>query len=110
MKLYTLSAVENLATKYENKGGQVITIKTGTLLDDYLMIGTDLKTTIVTARYLNSQSSAYTVRQYNKVPAKYQHFIDEQDELEEQEDNEIANDRRERDENRADNFINNIKE
>lgn len=71
MKLYSLDAVERLAQKYEDKGGRVIVTRVGTLLDDMVMLGEGLKTTVVTAVYLNSQSSAYKVRHYNSVPKKY---------------------------------------
>jgi hypothetical protein len=75
MKLYSLPAVTHLIEQYYNKGGEVTTTKEGTLLDDYVMHGENLKTAVVTARYLNSQSSAYTIRFYNKTPKKYQSLI-----------------------------------
>jgi len=75
MKLYSLEAVENLAAKYESKGGHTATIAEGTLLDSLIMYGTGLKTTICNVQYLNNQSSTYTVKSYNKTPKKYQHLL-----------------------------------
>jgi len=74
-KYYTLAAVENLAAKYTEKGGTVVVTKEGTLLDDMIMFGDNLKTTIITAVYLNTQSSTYTARSYNSTPKKYLKFI-----------------------------------
>ena len=74
--LYTLEAVQNLLDRYHEKGGQVITTHEGTLLDDYIAHGEGLKTTVITARYLNAWSSAYTIRKYNKTPKKYRDIIE----------------------------------
>jgi len=73
-KYYTLEAVEKLAAKYTAKDGTVVVTRVGTLLDDMIMFGDNLKTVVVTAVYLNSQSSAYTARMYNSTPKKYQKF------------------------------------
>jgi len=74
-KYYTLEAVEKLAARYTAKDGTVVVTRVGTLLDDMIMFGDNLKTVVVTAVYLNSQSSAYTSKSYNKTPKKYLKFI-----------------------------------
>lgn len=74
-KLYTLSAVEKLAEKYHAKGGQVVIVKEGVLLDDMVMLGEGLKTAIIKSVFLNEWSSAYSVRFYNRLPKKYESII-----------------------------------
>ena len=73
-KYYTLEAVEKLAERYIAKDGTIVVTRVGTLLDDMIMFGDNLKTVVVTAVYLNSQSSAYTARAYNSTPKKYLKF------------------------------------
>jgi len=74
MKTYTLQAVQDLQDKYIKKGGDVVVTHDGVLLDDYICFGHNLKTTVITAVYLNDSSSAYTARSYNKTPKKYLHL------------------------------------
>jgi len=75
MKYYTLQAVDNLTEKYLAKGGAVAVIQEGALLDDLILYGDNLKTTIIKSVYLNAWSSTYTSKSYNKTPKKYLKFI-----------------------------------
>lgn len=72
MTLYSLEAVEKAIALYESKGGQARVINEGVLLDDYVVTAPGCQTLVITAQYLNSNSSAYTVRRYNKTPKKYE--------------------------------------
>lgn len=76
--MYSLSACENLISRYVERGGEVLTIQEGCLgLGEMLLYGSGLKTTIIKEVYLNEWSSGYTVRMYNKCPKKYKKYIDE---------------------------------
>lgn len=74
MQLYTLTAVEKLQAHYIQKGGSVIVMQEGTLLDDILMRCEGLKTIVATAVFLSEWNSAYKVRQYNVMPKKYEKY------------------------------------
>lgn len=76
MKLYNLDAIDRAIEKVTNQGGQVYTIAEGALLDDYVMVCDGKKSIVALSKYLNSWSSAYTVKHYNKLPKKYQTIID----------------------------------
>lgn len=73
MKLYSNHAVEKLEDRYKEKGGEVVVLKDGCLLKYGLAIfkGDGLKSAVVRDIYLNSWSSAYSVRFYNELPKKY---------------------------------------
>lgn len=73
MKLYTSGAVEKLANQYIDKGGEITTLKEGSLLGYGLAVfsGLGLRNTIVQEVYLNEWSSAYKVRFYDRLPKKY---------------------------------------
>ena len=75
MQLYTLTAVEKLAERYREKGGEVVTTREGVLLDNMVMHGEGLKVAVVTSKFLNEWNSAYSVRFYNKMPKKYAALI-----------------------------------
>lgn len=77
MTLYDMTAVDTLAKKYIERGGNVHVIQDGSLLDYGLAIFTadGCKATVVRERYLNEWSSAYTLRMYNKLPEKYKKMI-----------------------------------
>ena len=79
--MYDYKSVDKLVDKYYQKGGEVITIEEGCLLDYGLAIcfGDNLKTCIITEIYLNEWSSAYKVRFYNKCPKKYAKMIKEKE-------------------------------
>ena len=71
-KLYTSTAVENFINKYLEKGGEVITIKEGSLgWGTTLCRAKGFKTAIIQERFINHWSSGHTVRMYNKCPKKY---------------------------------------
>lgn len=71
-KLYTCGAIEGLAEKYVNKGGELVTIEEGTLgYGLSILLGDGLKTTVIQEVPLNEWSSAHKVRMYNKTPQKY---------------------------------------
>jgi len=71
-KLYSLSAIDNLISKYIEQGGEMETIKEGSLGCGIAMLsGEGLKTCIITERYFNDSSSGHSVRFYNKTPAKF---------------------------------------
>lgn len=72
MKLYNQNAIEKLKELYQ--GGQLDIIIEGCLLEFQLAIFSKegKKYTIVKDKYLNSWSSAYTMKHYNKLPKKYQ--------------------------------------
>jgi len=71
MKLYSLEAVNKAAAIYEAKGGSVRVVREGTLLDDIVMEAPGLKTIVCLSKYLNANSSAYIIKQYNVTPKKY---------------------------------------
>jgi len=77
MKLYTNTEGDNLVQKYIDKGGEVITVKEGCLLDYgiAILIADGYKTTILKEKYLNEWSSAYTKKSYNKLPTKYKIYV-----------------------------------
>ena len=75
MTLYSLDAIQQLSDFYKEKGGVTNVIKEGVLMDDLIMYGDGLKTTVCKVVPLNEWSSAYKVRMYNKCPKKYEKFI-----------------------------------
>lgn len=81
MTLYESKAVDKLIEEYYNRDPdtQIFVIEEGSLLGYGLAIvtGHNLKTLIIQEAYLNSWSSAYKIRLYNKTPKKYQKIIDE---------------------------------
>lgn len=70
--LYGSTAIQKLADKYIEKGGEVVTIEEG-ILGWGLTIchGENLKTCVIKEVYLNCWSSGHKVRFYNKIPQKY---------------------------------------
>ena len=72
-KLYGNTQVENMINKYIDKGGEVTTYIEGCLLGYGLAVcsGGGLKFCVLKEIYLNSWSSAYSIRFYNKLPKKY---------------------------------------
>jgi len=78
MKIYTLDACEKLIDRYINQeGGNMLTITKGTLgLGMVLLHGAIGKCNIVIQEvFLNEWASAHTVRQYKKIPKKYEKFL-----------------------------------
>ncbi len=75
-KLYTSDAVQALADRYLEKGGEVFEVEEGTLgWGLTIMWGEGLKTAVVKEVYLNEWSSAHTVRLYNRCPKKYEQMV-----------------------------------
>lgn len=78
MKLYSCKAIENLITRYLEKGGEVEEIEEGSLGYGFLILhGDKLKTAIVKEVLVTTWSSGHTVRLYNKMPKKYAKMIEE---------------------------------
>jgi hypothetical protein len=76
MKLYTTTAVENLLQRYTDNGGEIVTVKEGSLgYGVTLCHGKNLKTAVIKELYLNEWSSGHSIRLYRKVPQKYLQFI-----------------------------------
>lgn len=76
-RLYTSSAVQELADKYAQVGGEVFEVEEGTLgWGLTVMMADGYKTAIVKEVPLNAWSSAHTVRMYNKTPKKYLEAIE----------------------------------
>ena len=71
MTLYDYDAVSNLLAQYRTMRGVHITTIEGALLDNYIATADGCKTAVIKEVYLNEWSSAYTVRLYNNIPAKY---------------------------------------
>lgn len=71
--MYTLQAIDNLMSHYIAKGGEVITIKEGSLgYGTTLLKAEGLKTAVIKEKHLNEWSSGHTVRLYNVTPKIYQ--------------------------------------
>lgn len=72
MTYYTLEDVDKLIDRYIEKGGEVVTIREGSLgYGITLLQGPGLKTAIIQERYISAWSSGHTIRLYNQTPAKY---------------------------------------
>lgn len=78
MTYYTLEAIEKLIGRYIEKGGEVVTIREGSLgYGTTLLHGPGLKTAIIQERYISAWSSSHTVRLYNQTPAKYTKLMED---------------------------------
>lgn len=77
MRLFSVSAVENLINRYLDKGGEITTVKVGVLgYGTTLLAGEGLKTAIIKEVFINEWSSGHTVRFYSKTPKKYSKFLE----------------------------------
>jgi hypothetical protein len=77
MQLYTSTAVEKLINRYIEKGGQVATIREGSLGHGTIVChGDKLKTAVINERYINEWNSGHTIRFYRKMPKTYAKLID----------------------------------
>lgn len=78
MALYGLEAYEKLIEQYENatNGDFMVYTICGGLLDSHIITGNGCKTAVIKEIGLNEWSSAYTIRLYNKMPAKYARVIE----------------------------------
>ena len=80
MKMYTLEVCENLISKYINDyHGEVTTLSEGVLGLGLVILhnANGKKITVIRERYLNANSSGHTIRQYNKMPEKYNKLLEE---------------------------------
>lgn len=80
MYVYSYQQVDSLIERYTNKGGEALQTSEGVLgSDDWLLydFGGKLKFIVIREIYLNSWSSAHTVRKYNRIPKKYQKILNE---------------------------------
>jgi hypothetical protein len=72
MKLFTLDACERLISHYEDKGGNVLTVREGVLgLGTVVLTAPNLKTAVIKERPINDWSSGHAIRLYSKTPKKY---------------------------------------
>lgn len=79
MKTYTTKTVQNLINNYVNKlGGQVTTIEEGSLGFGLTILhnANKYKNIVITEVYESGWSSTHKIRQYNKLPKKYQKMLD----------------------------------
>ena len=77
-KLYSLTACENLINKYNEIGGDIVTIQEGTLgLGTVICLADGKKTALIQEVFLNCWSSGHTVTMYNKTPKKYLNIINQ---------------------------------
>lgn len=76
-KLYSCTACQQVIDKYIEKGGEIAEITPGTLgYGTTICYGDGLKTTIIQEVYVNEWSSAHKIRQYNKMPKKYESILE----------------------------------
>lgn len=76
-KLYDCTTVQNLISKYDDKGGYAIqTDEGGCGCGNWILYGKGLKTCIIQEYAVSSWSSLHSIRFYNKTPKKYQAIID----------------------------------
>ena len=76
-KLYTSSAIQELADYYVENGGEVYELVEGTLGWGTTVMVRDGWTSIVVKEvYINEWSSGHTVRRYRILPKKYQTMIE----------------------------------
>ena len=79
MKMYTLTACQDLIDRYVNKyGGECTELEEGVLgLGTMILHSAEGKKTIVIKEvYLNPWSSGHTIRMYNKMPKKLEKMLD----------------------------------
>ena len=74
--MYSLTACDKLIDAYIEKGGEMRTIKEGSLgLGEIILFGKKLKTSLIKEVYLNEWSSGHLIRKYKKTPKKYLKFL-----------------------------------
>ena len=74
-KLYDSSIVWKYIELYE-KNWWMFEAKTWSLLDEYILYWNWLKYTLILEHYLNERSSCYIVKQFKKLPEKYEKYFD----------------------------------
>lgn len=73
MNLYTHTKLNETLI---NQGFEYYCIEEGALIDDLAIYTKEgFKSIVATSVYLNEWSSAYKIRKYNKLPAKYQEML-----------------------------------
>ena len=77
MTYYDLEVCEDVIREYAKRDGIVITLEEGCLgLGTVICYGGGLKTTIIRERFINEWTSAHTIRMYNRMPIKYEKWIE----------------------------------
>lgn len=77
-KRYTLTACEDLMSRYYEAGGECLEVVEGCLgLGLTICYGDGLKTAVIREEYANPWTPAHTIRFYNVMPKKYERMIDE---------------------------------
>jgi hypothetical protein len=80
MTKYSLSVCEKLIDDYVNKyNGEVTTLEEGCLGLGLTLLhhAKGMKTIVIQEKYESSFHSSHTVRQYNKIPKKYERLLNE---------------------------------
>jgi len=69
---YSLSACEELISRYVSRDGHVVTLREGGVgLGTIICLAEGCKTAIIQEVFLNEWSSTHTIRLYNQTPKKY---------------------------------------
>lgn len=69
---YSLSACQEIISRYLKLDGDVITLDEGVLgLGTIICVGEGLKTAVIQEIPLNEWSSTHSIRLYNRTPKKY---------------------------------------
>lgn len=79
MKLYNSEVVNGLIEKYERASGWFEIVDDRTVLLDFnvaILGGKDLRYCVIKDVFLNSWSSAYSIKFYNKLPKIYKKLLD----------------------------------
>lgn len=77
MTYYDLEVCEELMREYAKRDGIIITLEEGGLgLGTVICYGGGLKTTIIREIFINEWTSAHTIRMYNRMPMKYEKWIE----------------------------------
>ena len=75
MKLFEPKIVKDYIELYEKYWWTFIQ-KEWWLLDEYVFFWNNLKYTVLIEQYLNERSSCYKIRQFKKLPKKYEEYFD----------------------------------
>jgi len=78
MKLFKMEAVDKVYEFYQSKGGEVIILEEGSLLDGLVVcIAPGFRSCVIREVFLNEWSSGYKVRTYRKLPKNYEKLLEE---------------------------------
>jgi hypothetical protein len=76
MSRYTLKAVEDIISKYHEKGGEVLEVIEGVLgYGTTICHGHGLKFCVIQEWVVNEWSSNHSIRFYKKLPKKYEAML-----------------------------------